>query len=140
MRKGIRAAGGVLAKNPRAGHRPMRTPPPGDPSRTDVHPSEMTWTVVADEAAMMTAVLLDAEAPSWGLVWQEASRQGNLNMERCKALGITDGECVAAQPPVWRGCCYPLSLSLAGCVPCSGKIHSYQSSTRSPAATPTHCI
>jgi hypothetical protein len=70
----------------------MATPPPGDPTRTDLKPADMTWTVVADEAATMTAVMLDADVPSWGIVWREADRQGNLSVPRCQALRISDGE------------------------------------------------
>eukprot|EP00775_Hariotina_reticulata_P008228 gene8228-8418_t len=92
VKKGQRAAGGVLAKNPRGGHRPFPLPPPGDPSRTDVHPRDMTWTIRADEAALMTAVLLDAPDPTWGVVWREADRQGKLSMSRCEALGLKNSE------------------------------------------------
>jgi hypothetical protein len=81
----------VLATNPRAGYRPMPTPPPGDPTRTDLSPADLTWTVIADEAATMTAVMLNADTPSWGIVWREADRQGNLSVPRCQALHISDG-------------------------------------------------
>ncbi|WIA30643.1 hypothetical protein OEZ86_000718 [Tetradesmus obliquus] len=68
----------------------MPTPPPGDPTRTDLSPADLTWTVIADEAATMTAVMLDADTPSWGIVWREADRQGNLSVPRCQALKIGD--------------------------------------------------
>lgn len=91
MKSGGRAAGGVLAKNPRAGYRPLPTPPPGDPTRQDLSRDGMTWTVVADEAAMLTAVAVEAEDPTWAVVWREADKQGNLSVPRCQALKISDG-------------------------------------------------
>lgn len=88
---GSRSAGGVLAKNPRAGYRPLPTPPPGDPTLSNLARSDMTWTIQADEAAMLTAVAVEAEDLTWAMVWKEADKQGNLSVPRCLALGITNG-------------------------------------------------
>lgn len=92
MKSGSRSAGGVLAKNPRAGYRPLPTPPPGDPSLTGLARADMTWTIQADEAAMLTAVPVEAEDLAWAMVWREADKQGNISVPRCKALHINDGE------------------------------------------------
>lgn len=91
MKRGGRAAGGVLAKNPRAGYRPLATPPPGDPARTGLSRSDMTWTIQADEAALLTAVAVEAPDLTWGIVWKEADKQGNLSVPRCLALNINNG-------------------------------------------------
>jgi hypothetical protein len=92
MKSGSRSAGGVLAKNPRAGYRPLPTPPPGDPSLTGLARADMIWTIQADEAAMLTAVPVEAEDLAWAMVWREADKQGNISVPRCKALNINDGE------------------------------------------------
>lgn len=81
----------MLAKNPRAGYRPLRTPPPGDPTLSDLPRANMTWTLQADEAALLTAVAVEAEDLAWAMVWQEADKQGNLSVPRCQALGVSNG-------------------------------------------------
>jgi hypothetical protein len=50
---------------------------------------------------MLTAVMLDAPDPTWGVVWREADRQGKLNVPRCEALGLPDSE--SSFPGVCRG-------------------------------------
>lgn len=94
VKKGSRSAGGVLATNPRAGYRPLPTPPPGDPTRTGLLRQEMTWTVRADEAALLTAVAVEAPDLTWAMVWKEADKQGNLSVPRCQALNINNGGCL----------------------------------------------
>jgi hypothetical protein len=85
----------VLAKNPRAGYRPLPISPPGDPTLLDLARSDMTWTIQADEAALLTAVAVEAEDLSWAMVLREADKQGNLSVPRCQALGISNGRCTA---------------------------------------------
>jgi hypothetical protein len=55
----------------------------------------MTWTIQADEAALLTAVAVEAEDLSWAMVLREADKQGNLSVPRCQALGISNGRCTA---------------------------------------------
>jgi hypothetical protein len=97
MKSGSRSAGGVLATNPRAGYRPLPTPPPGDPSLSGLARADMTWTIQADEAAMLTAVPVEADDLAWAMVWREADKQGNISVPRCKALNINDGACGPGQ-------------------------------------------
>ncbi len=92
VRTGSRSSGGVLAKNPRAGYRPLPTPPPGDPNRQDLPRSDMTWTILADEGSSLTAVAVEAEDLAWAMVWREADKQGNLSVPRCLALNVTKSE------------------------------------------------
>ena len=93
VKSGSRSAGGVLAKNPRAGYRPLPSPPPGDPSReAGLARCDMTWTIHADEAACLTAVAVEAEDLTWAMVWREADKQGNLSVPRCRALNINNSE------------------------------------------------
>jgi hypothetical protein len=115
----------------------MATPPPGDPTRTDLKPADMTWTVVADEAATMTAVMLDADVPSWGIVWREADRQGNLSVPRCQALRISNGElrCHCC-------CCYLITVALyyvrkcVFCCACGSQVVSIFGAVSAEAAAP----
>lgn len=92
LKTGSRSSGGVLAKNPRAGYRPLPTPPPGDPSREGLPRSAMTWTIHADEAASLTAVAVEADDLAWAMVWREADKQGNLSVPRCQALNIMNSK------------------------------------------------
>lgn len=55
----------------------------------------MSWTIQADEAALLTAVAVEAEDLSWAMVWREADKQGNLSVPRCQSLGISNGKCTA---------------------------------------------
>lgn len=57
--KGSRASGGVLGADPRAGYYPHRLPPPGDANPAHLLPLEqLTWSIRADEATMVTAALV----------------------------------------------------------------------------------
>jgi hypothetical protein len=56
--------------------------------------------------------MLDADVPSWGIVWREADRQGNLSVPRCQALRVSNGEMRCC-------CCYVIDIlpqSSATCV------------------------
>lgn len=70
------------------------THPPGDPSLDgDLTPEQMTWSVIADQSALVKAVVLDTESPPvFGFVVQEADRSGSISIPRCDALKIAPGE------------------------------------------------
>ena len=93
MRKGARAAGGPMSMDERAGYMPLPLPPPGDPAAAPgLAPFDMTWTVVADASALVTAAVLDAASPPvFGFAVREADRAGGVSVERCDALKVPPG-------------------------------------------------
>lgn len=62
--------------------------PAGDPGLQGLSLSDMRWSIIADEAAMMTATLVETDPLSWAVVWREANKQGNLSVPRCTAFNI----------------------------------------------------
>lgn len=59
--------------------------------RTDLTPSEATWTIFIDVAALVVCKALRSPHPTMGYVYTEADRVGQLSMERCEALKVIPG-------------------------------------------------
>jgi ribonuclease Z len=87
-RNGRRRAGG--GADLRSGALPQALPPRGDPARSGLAVSDMTWTVLVDAEWTVQAVPLRAGAPALGFVLQEADRSGRLYPELATALGVED--------------------------------------------------
>lgn len=60
----------------RAGALPLSVPPPGDPSRSGLHVSEMTWSIKADHEWLIRVAPLRSKQPTFGFLVQEAGRCG----------------------------------------------------------------
>ncbi|PRW58804.1 Zinc phosphodiesterase ELAC 1 isoform B [Chlorella sorokiniana] len=75
----------------RAGSLPLSVPPPGDPSRTGLHVSEMSWSIKADHEWLVRVAPLRNKQPTFGFLVQEAGRLGKLHVEVARALGVEEG-------------------------------------------------
>lgn len=74
----------------RAGTLPQSLPSPGDPMRTGISISEMTWTIRADSEWHVQAIPLKNSTPAVGFVVQESNRSGRLYPDVAIALGVKD--------------------------------------------------
>ena len=77
----------------RAATLPLVLPEPGDPERTGVLVSDMTWTVRADHEWLVRAGATKARTPSFGYFVQEANRWAGA--QRGGAVENRDSACQA---------------------------------------------
>ncbi|CAL8471292.1 g10834 [Coccomyxa elongata] len=70
----------------------QRLPESGDPTRSDVAPEDMTWTVRCDEYFTVSAASLAQQPLSFGYLVRESDRAGTLNVAACEEHGVIPGK------------------------------------------------
>ncbi|GAX80820.1 hypothetical protein CEUSTIGMA_g8255.t1 [Chlamydomonas eustigma] len=89
--KGVKASGGVLGMDVRMGYLPFPENSPGDPTRRDLSPMALRWSIKLDSAGMITAIPVRSHRPTLAYVFHEPDRSGTLLLDRVEALGVPKG-------------------------------------------------